>query len=318
MIRPFLPTCLALLALAAAAARAEPVTIHLENGARMDVQLVRIDGERIHWRVDDPDVQVEPVPLERIAWVDFPPPKAWETARDAFAEGRYEDALQLFRNIADDRGDLHHPVPGNFASLAQRRILDCQRRLLLAPEVARQVELLEKQADALPPQQRALTPVERCWAALGREEWEKARRLAESAEEPEHELAYLKGRASQGLGRDEEALEAYTAVYTFGLGSQPRIAADALRRSAEILAALDGEGRRAELRAQLKIYRELYGAGSLWDGAPERLVRLADGEVELMSTGEGEPKPKSKSKSKPDPDQDSESESNPDPKPTEK
>ena len=70
-----------------------------------------------------------------------------------------------------------------------------------------------------------------------------------------------------------------------------------MQRSASLLNKLADSDRKAELQAQVKIYRDLFGVGKLWGDAPEALVLLADGKIESIGgAAEGDmEKPGSKS-----------------------
>ena len=276
---------LALFSFLPAIAVAETVTLELSNRQQMEVDLLRVAGSSILWRLDETDPNTQTMPISRIAAIQFPRTAAWLEAENAYRFGNLEEALTRFKAIANNKSQNYYPVPGNLASLAQLEIIECHRRMLDAEMVAKQAAIVARESKTLPPNRRQVPPLTQCWVAIGRKDWEGALKFAGNVTAAGTEVGYLKGLALQELGRPLEALDAFTETYTLSFGTQPELSQDALRRSALILANLEDKNRLPELQAQLKIYQELFGAGKLWDGISPELADLAKAELETLEGG---------------------------------
>lgn len=274
-----------ILALLVGMVRAERVTLNLTNRQQMDVDLVQINSGSILWRLDESDPNTQSLPRSRIESIEFPATNDWIEAEDAFRYGKLEEALNRFKAIANRKRESHYPIPGNLASLAQMEILECYRRMLRADLVAKQASVIEREINTLPPNRRKVPDATRCWIAVGREKWEDALKVALESPEGDTEMSYLKGRALQELGRQDEAFDAFTSTYTLSFGSQPELSEDSLRRTIQILSDSEDVNRVPELQAQLKLFRELYGAGNLWEGVSDELVELSKGEIQMLGGG---------------------------------
>ena len=68
--------------------------------------------------------------MDQVDYVEFEQLAIWPQIMEAFNNGEYERALKGFEPISNTRtGATHYPAPGNFATLAERRLLDCYRKL---------------------------------------------------------------------------------------------------------------------------------------------------------------------------------------------
>ena len=260
---------------AATGAGAAPITIHLEDGRTLSVHFDRAAKEGVTWRLAPGDPVTQHTPMDRISHVDFPVPPAWEEAENLLADGDLDAALEKFIAISRDQFRLGYPAPGNHASLALLEALAIRQRLLDPKAIAAQAGVIAREEATLPPDRRALDPLVKSWVALSDEKWTAALESLETMKGADSEIAYLRGRALEGRGDARAAIEAYAATYTLGVGDRSEMSRDALRRSAVLLDALGSEDRFPELHAQLVLYAELFGAGALWKGAPERLAAIA-------------------------------------------
>jgi len=265
---------------------AEEITVELTNGQILEVDLVRTSSAGLQWRLAEGQA-TQTIPLRRIAMAYFPEPGGWTQAMYAYEGGFFEEAAARFRQLAKLR--QNYPVPGNHASLAEWYLLQCYQRLLQEKAIAAQAKRVRSLADSLPPDKRTVSRETKAWLALAEEDWQKAADITASIARANPVSAYLNGRARQALGATHEALAAYASTYKLNLGSSAALSKDALRRSAELLAELDDEERQPELRAQLKLYRELYGAGELWEDAPDSFLALAEQELDTIGPTETEP-----------------------------
>ncbi|MEM0967964.1 MAG: hypothetical protein AAGJ31_01320 [Verrucomicrobiota bacterium] len=265
---------------------AESVTVIMKEGSRRTVDLVRHTNSAIFWRIDE-NANDQTIPFSRLNYVDFPKTTNWIDAQDALSSGRLDEAIQLFSGIAQKKKEHRFPIPGNLASLAQWKLLECYEKKLDAEKVASTAASLVRDRRALPQEYQQFSPVTQIWIAIGQKKWDSAMKMVRTLDGSarRNEFSYLSGRVLKEVGKHGEALDAFTETYTFGFGSTPALTRDALRQSVLILDGMGDEGRRPELQAQLKIYQELFGAGELWEGAPETLQALAKEELDTMSFG---------------------------------
>ena len=136
----------------------------------------------------------------------------------------------------------------------------------------------------MPGNLQSFSPTESAWIEAGNSNWDGVIKIAEENQVvgvDATELAFLAGEGKFRAGKKMEALDYYTKAYSFGYGANPKVAKLCLKKSSEILGTVEREGRKAELQSQLKIYKELFGGGSLWNGAPPAFVELANADLDL-------------------------------------
>lgn len=271
-----------LLASAVSLSGARGAVVYLDGGQELEADVTRVTPSGVTLQVDDAEDTVTSVPLNRIRWVDFETTPDWDAAEVAFSVGKFEEAGRLFTAIAADRQSNFYPVPGNLSTMAMLRILECHRRLLNGKQVASLAERIGKELNSLPPHLREFSREDRAWIAAGSEQWEKVISIGEEVVLGNTELFYLAGLAHTALGDTEKALDGFTQAYSLGFGSHPAIAEISLQKAAEILFSLGDEQRLPELKAQLKIYQDLYGGGKLWEGAPAQFAEIASSDLETM------------------------------------
>lgn len=271
-----------LLTLVASISASRGAVVYLDDGQELVAEVSRVTPSGVTLQIDDAAGTVTSVPLNRVKWVEFETTPDWDAAEVAFSVGKFEEAGRLFTAIAADRQSNYYPVPGNLSSMAILRILECHRRLLNGERVASVAERIRKELNSLPPHLREFSREDRAWIAAGTEKWEEVVAIGEEVTLGNTELYYLAGLAHVALGNTEEALDGFTQAYSLGFGSHPAIARISLQKAAEILYSLGDEQRLPELKAQLKIYQELYGSGKLWDGAPPRFSEIAISDLETM------------------------------------
>lgn len=255
----------------------EAAMIFFKDGRALAGRVSAVESDRIFWSLPGLP-QPQAFPYTDVESVDFPQPLAWREAMAIFDQGDYEAAAEKFRVIADTRDKTtYYPAPGNFSSLARRRLLDCYRRLRRAEEIS----VLAKTIDweRLPKEEREMAGVVECWAAVGVKDWEGAKRAFEKARKETSEidpaageLAYLNGLILIGTGELEEASMQFGRAYAADASADAGMAADALKRA--IQATQADPDRIAELRALVRLYAELHGNGKLWPEAGEALERL--------------------------------------------
>ena len=277
----------------------QEVTIELSNGTLLSARVESVDSGSMAIRAGTGQA-VARLDYAQIDSVEWPETPAWIEAEQWFRLGRYQEAVEAFRELAGkrERRETFYPAPGNFATRAQLRLLDCYRLLGDAERVAETLPRLE--ADKLPASQRNLPIVYRAWADVGSEKWTEVLKATEpNAKQParvteeEIELAYLRGIALEESGRPSQAQLAYAAAYTLNAATDRRISEWALRRSIELLertAAEREEARdarreeaedRFELRAQVRLYASLFGKGKLWDEAGPLAVAALEEDLGL-------------------------------------
>ncbi len=267
---------------------ADFATVHLADGKSVTVELIAVDRGQVQWQPPSSAGQVQSFLRSQIDHVDFPTTPEWREAEEVFESGKIDEAIEKYRVVIADAANQYYPMPGNFASLAKLRIMDCYRLQMDATAIAKQAAVVRDEFSDLPPENRVLEPVVLAWIAFSNEKWEGVLSELEQADPPGPEVFLLNGMALEELGRDEEAVQIYAGGYVMNFGGSINLTRAALQRSSALLAKMGNDDRTLELKAQVKIYRDLYGKGSLWDGAPEWLTQLADGEIETLGEIDGE------------------------------
>ncbi len=262
-------------------ASADLATVHLKDGSSTTVDLVLVERGQIQWKNPaDPSAPMQSFLRSKIDYVDFPPTGLWKSAEADFQSGNLPAAVEGYRAVIADRDSHFYPMPGNFVSLALVRLLEIRRMQLDAKAVASQFQKVRGEWLNLPPDHRRLDPVTAAWIATSEGKWEESLGHLQKVESPGPETYYLRGRAAEALGRAEEAIQHYAGAYVLNFGGFVEITRQSLRRSINLLAVSDDKNRRAELQAQAKLYRDLFGKGQLWADAPEWLSELAGAEIE--------------------------------------
>ena len=273
----------AVILLAGGVGRAELATMHLRDGRSLTVELMQVDRGQIQWKVSASVTQVQQTLRSQIDYVDFTPTNEWEAAEAAFQSGKLNEAINLYTTVLNAPASQFYPMPGNFASLAKVRLLDCHRIRMDMKAIAAQAAIVRDEFADLPPSHRKLDPEVTAWVAISRQNWQAAIDAVTDVKIPTPETYLVRGMAYEGIGALEEAIRQYAGAYVLNFGGPTELTRTSLRRSAEMLAKLKNQDRQNELQGLVKIYQDLFGKGNLWEGAPEWLVKLAAGELVVMS-----------------------------------
>ena len=263
----------------------DAAVIHMKNGQRLQGQVAGVSTDALQWKVPEAAAGSRSIPYNQISWVEFTPTQEWGEALVLFYNNNYQEAIPKLQAISNSRGaSTYYPAPGNFATLADRRLLDCYRRTMTAAEIPNVEKRIEW--DKLPPSERDVQVVMELWSAVGIQEWDRALQIAEQLDKelpPTHaaraEVAYLRGRALESKGENLAAVSAYGAIIGPFPGSQRRLASDALKRSAALLEG--NEDRVDELKALVHIYAKSFGNGKLWAEATADMKALLSEPIEL-------------------------------------
>jgi hypothetical protein len=156
-----------------------------------------------------------------------------------------------------------------------------------AAAVAKQAQVVREEFLNLPPEFRKFDPAVTGWVALAKKDWAGVMEALKQVEQPGPEVFYLRGRALEETGKKQEAIQEYAGAYVLNFGGSVALTQAALQRSASLLASLGDRDRSEELKAQVKLYRDLFGDGKLWEGASENLLQLADAEIKALGSAEG-------------------------------
>lgn len=264
---------------------ADLATVHLLNGKSSTIELVAMNRGVIEGKVNSrPDTPVQQFLRSQIDYIDFPTTEAWREAESAFESGKFDEAIALYRAVIADPAAHFFPMPGNFVSLAQVRILESHRSRMVPEDVAKQAQVVREQFLNLPPSYREVGSLVEAWKAVSAKDWEKVIGALEAFYPPTPESHFLKGVALESLGQNEEAMQEYAGAYVLNFGGVSNLTKQALKRSAQLLIKINNKDRAAELQAQVKLYRDLFGGGALWKGAPEWVVKLAEAELDSLKT----------------------------------
>lgn len=268
-------------------ARADLATIYLTNGEARTVELVSAERGQVLWKSASNSGEVQSTGRSQIEHVLFPTTETWRDAEEAFESGDWKTAEQLYQEVIRDPGSHFHPIPGNFVSLAKERLLRIARRRMDPAAVARQAQVVREEFLNLPPEYRVVGPETAAWTAAAKEDWAGVLTALGEVEAPGPEIFYLRGLALESTGKKTEAVSEYAGAYVMNFGGDENLTRESLRRSASLLGEIADEDRTPELQAQLKIFRDLFGAGKLWEGAPENFAALADGEIQVLGEAKG-------------------------------
>lgn len=258
----------------AAAQVAEPTVVYLKNGQTRQGALVAVQSDRLDLRAEGLSVGSTSIRYDDIIYVDFSPTSKWTEAMTLFTARDFAPAAAKFEELSKSKdASLFYPAPGNLATLADRRLLDCYRFLMQpekTPDVVKRIEW-----DLLPPRERQVQALSKVWEAVGSEQWDIAVSLTAEltpGDPQAGEIGYLHGLAHESAGRKEEALVAYGIVVGLFPGQNRAFAEDALRRMSALLTEMPD--RSSELKAVVQIYAKSFGNGKLWDGAPAEFQEL--------------------------------------------
>ncbi len=265
----------------AAAQSSVPATVYLKNGREFQGIVASVSRDQIQLKLEQDSAGLVGFQHREISHVDFSPNLEWSDAMQAFGQRDYQEAALKFEAIAKKRNaSTFYPAIGNFSTLADRRLLDCYRRLMEPEKIPPVVERMEW--GKLPPFERSASDVANVWAAVGSKDWESAITAADDALQKTrpgsadaNEISYLRGLAYDEKGEDEAAVLAFGSVIGPYPGTNRRTASDAIRRSAAILAK--NPERKSELQALVHIYARSFGNGKLWpEATPEMKQLLAE------------------------------------------
>ncbi len=258
-------------------------TAYLKSGRNFQGVVSSVSREKIEFKLKEAAAGSVAFSHNEISYVEFSPTTEWAEAMNAFRQRNYEQAALKLEAIASKRNSsTFYPAVGNFASLADRRLLDCYRRLMKPDGIPKVVNRIEWAK--LPPSERAARKVASVWSAIGAKDWDGAIQAADGAlnDNPPgsgvaNEVSYLRGLALDEKGEGEKAVLAFGAVIGPYPGTNRRTAADAIRRSAAILAK--NPDRAGELKALVHIYARSFGNGKLWPGATPEMQKLLAAEL---------------------------------------
>ena len=256
------------------------VGIQLDDGRFIEAIIASIEAEQVKWQSPSGGA-TQPIPYDRIDSILFTPTPQFAQAMELFENGEIEQAVEAFKPISVDvTNRTYYPAPGNFATLAQRRLLDCYRKLSRATDIAYIQQNIQWQK--LPKHEQNLAAIIDLWADVGNGKWEHGIEAAETARkayrttDPEvNEIGYLLGTVYKNLEDPESAVVYFGEGYGL-VTSNPRLAATSMIESANILQTMMEEypEREPELKATLHLYAGLIGNGKLWKGASPPLLTL--------------------------------------------
>ncbi|MEM7011482.1 MAG: hypothetical protein AAF585_08360 [Verrucomicrobiota bacterium] len=296
-MKRILSSIFAIAFLASAAAQDENAQqqLFLTDGRSFEGRLTGVRDDRLMWQEIGAPGSIS-IMLDEVDHVSFPPPPVWNQIMELFDKGEYERALAGLEPISNTRTDAtFYPAPGNFATLAERRLLDCYRKLRRWGDlryVQRKIEW-----NKLPVEERELASVFAVWAEIGDEEWDEALKFADIAmtEAPASgpELGFARALAYKGLGNEKDAIIALAETFGPYSGSDRELAKEAMIECANLVG--NDPDRQPELKALVHTYSAIYGNGKIWDGSTplqnELLALKLDtigGPKTRRSAGEGE------------------------------
>ncbi|NNE90728.1 MAG: hypothetical protein HKN23_03695 [Verrucomicrobiales bacterium] len=291
----------ALLGFTSGQARAQGTTdVTLKNGNVVEVVIMQVAGDHITWRYLAGG-NVSKLPFSEIDGIEFPPTPEWSEAMEAFDNGDYEKAAVKFKDMSLTKGpSTYYPAPGNFTNLAQRRLIDCYRRLRKPFEINMLRPNIEW--DKIPSDERKVSGVVACWAAAGTDNHDEALKMIEEESKKldwtdplRGELAYIRALVHKARGDEPNAIVAFGEAYGAYPGVDPDLSADAMSQAVTMLSAYPD--RKDEMKSVIHMYAGMYGDGKLWEGATPDVVKVLDDDLEMLGVGDpGKNKNKNKLK----------------------
>ena len=163
--------CYLVLAIAPALAQQGSVAVaYLKDGRTFRGAVSNITNSRIEFKVDQATAGSVSFRHDEVNYVEFSPSAEWNEAMNLFRRGNYREAAVRFEEIGKRRTRANfYPTRGNFATLADRRLLDCYRQLMEPSSIPLVRDRIEW--DKLPPSEQGLEKVTEVWAAAGVQDW---------------------------------------------------------------------------------------------------------------------------------------------------
>ena len=250
-------------------------TLHLKDGRSLEGIMAARNDQAVNWMLAEGEGSAA-IPLDQIDYIEFPEPPVWTQSMEAFEAGDFKKAAAGFKQIVDQRKApwTYYPAPGNFAALAQVRLLDCHRRLRDWKSLGDLAGTVEW--DQLPIEERRAEPVMAVWSAIAAKDYEKAAGLAEEAVGKVPELVGQLGLARSVMYREQDEPEKAAIALSEVFGTFPgrdREASAAAMIEAAVLFRQFPE-RLTELKALVHTYAGLFGEGKLWEGADPAMGKL--------------------------------------------
>jgi len=257
---------------------AQDVTVEIENGQTMQIDwsLVKIESDNFIWKLNTDTSDEAAMPIESIESIRFPATEEWREANRLLNEGSLAKAAAAFRQIAAQREANHYPIPGNFASLAELGLLDCYNLLNDTEKVTEQYTKLQGMLETLPKTRRTFTTEIQTIAAIGAEDWQHARELVTQFKDFDIEKDYFTGRIAESSGDYKAAYYAYVKTYSLYFSAKKHLAADALKRSIELIHSERFEIRRDQLQVGLNLYADLFGKDNRWAETSAEIQKMLD------------------------------------------
>jgi len=263
----------------------QTVPVTLKNGQLIEIVIVSLGGDHINWRYAGGG-NVSKLPFKEIDGIEFPPTEAWAAAIADFDGGNYKDAAEKFKKLSLTKGpSTYYPAPGNFTNLAQRRLIDCYRRLRNAEDI----NLLRSKIewDKISSSERKIGGVVACWGVAGSDDHEGALKIIEAESKKldwtdplRGELAYIRAIVHKRMGDEPLAAVAFGEAYGAYPGVDPSLSADAMKQAVTILSQYPD--RKEEMNAVIHMYAGMYGDGKVWDDAPDDIVAVLSKEIEML------------------------------------
>ena len=257
-------------------------TIHMKDGRKISGKVGLGTTGTVVWSRPGSSATV-PIKIGEVSHVEFTPPPSFSDAMDEFEAGNHRAAAAAFARLADQRSRGNfYPVPGNFASLSQARLLDCYHRMEDWPKLRRYEENMEW--DKVPPEDRTAAPIMAMWSGIGAEDWDKALAASlKAAAIPEYtgEAAFGRALAHGGKGDTDAAVLAFAECFGPYPGLDRNLAGRAMEEAARILGK--DEERQPEMKSLIHTYTQLYGNGRLWENATALERGLQKQKINLYS-----------------------------------
>lgn len=231
MIRPLISACM-MLALAATAGAApapqafEAVLIR-PDGTSQPAFLLTATKVSIRYRLAKEDTEIRDSKITDLAKVHLTEPAEYRTALDLFQARRYEEAKDLFAGLKT-RFEPISTLPDNPGTLSAFHELECFRKLGDLDGLSAALQKFNKDPLVRENHQRQIE-MYIFWDAVRTKNWNRLESLAKERLKERlpgfqrAQVAYCHALALEGLGRPNEAIDAYDTALTADIGASEEI-----------------------------------------------------------------------------------------------
>lgn len=231
MIRLILSTfallTLALTASAAPSTRSFEALLIGKDATSQPVFLLTATKVSIRYRLSKEGTEINERKISELARIHLPEPAEYRTALDLFQARRYEEAKEAFAELKT-RFEPVSTLPDNPGTLSAYHELECFRKLGDLEGLSTALQKFNKDPLVQEIHQRQIEMFI-FWDAVRTKNWSRLDSLAKERMKQRlpgfqrAQVAYCHALALEGLGKSQEALDAYDTALTADIGASEEI-----------------------------------------------------------------------------------------------